>query len=90
MRSNLLPLKNVQSVLSMQWLVCRSLQLDSSSREEMYYPSRSNPMKHRTSSASAVSTRTARCRRPLLDPASEEDVALIDLGTTTVVVALMM
>ena len=42
------------------------------------------------SRTSVVSTRTARCRRPLLDPASEEDVALIDLGTTTVVVALMM
>ena len=38
MRSNLLPLKNVQSVLSMQGLVCRSPQLGSSSREEMYYP----------------------------------------------------
>ena len=38
MRSNLLPLKNVQSVLSMQRLVCRSPQLDSSSREELYYP----------------------------------------------------
>ena len=37
MRSYLLPLKNVQSVLSMHGLVCRSLQLDSSSREEMYY-----------------------------------------------------
>ena len=38
MRSNLLPSKNVQSVLSMQGLVCRSPQLDTSSREEMYYP----------------------------------------------------
>ena len=47
-------------------------------------------MKCRKSSTSEVSTRTARCRRPLLDPASEEDVALIDLGTTTVVAALMM
>ena len=32
-------------------------------------------MKRRTSSTSAVSTRTARCRLPLLDPASEEEVA---------------
>ena len=46
-------------------------------------------MECRKSSTSEVSTRTARCRRPLVDPASEEDVALIDLGTTTVVVALM-
>ena len=77
MRSNLLPLKNVQSVLSMQGLVCRSPQLDSSSREEMYYPRdpRSNPMEHRMSSASAVSTRTTRCRLRLLDPASKEGVA---------------
>ena len=32
-------------------------------------------MEHRTSSASAVSTCTARCRLLLLDPASEEEVA---------------
>ena len=32
-------------------------------------------MKRRISSTSAVSTRTARCRHPLLDPASEEEVA---------------
>ena len=32
-------------------------------------------MKRRKSSTSAVSTRTARCRLPLLDPASEEEVA---------------
>ena len=38
MRSNLLPSKNEQSLLSMQGLVCRSPQIDSSSREEMYYP----------------------------------------------------
>ena len=32
-------------------------------------------MEHRTSSASVVSTRTARCRLPILDPASEKEVA---------------
>ena len=37
MRSNLLPLKNEQSLLSMQGLASRSPQLDSSSREEMYF-----------------------------------------------------
>ena len=41
-------------------LASRSPQLDSSSREEMYYPSRSNLMKRLTSITSAVSTRTAR------------------------------
>ena len=39
-RSNLLPLKNEQNLLSMQGLASRSPQLDSSSREEMYYPIR--------------------------------------------------
>ena len=33
-----LTLEDRESVLSMQGLVCRSPQLDSSSREEMYYP----------------------------------------------------
>src|SRR5680860_1439978 len=50
MRSNLLPSKNVQSVLSMQGLVCRSPQLDSSSREEMYYPR--DPIRWSTARAS--------------------------------------
>ena len=37
MISNLLPSKNEQSLLSMQGLISRSPQLDSSSREEMYF-----------------------------------------------------
>ena len=37
-RSNLLPSKINKRVLSVQGLASRSPQLDSSSREEMYYP----------------------------------------------------
>ena len=65
MRSDLLSSKNEQRFLSSQGLVCRSPQLLIQSRGDVL-STRSNPMEHRTSSASAVSTRTARCRRPLL------------------------